>query len=579
MTINKKWIGWGTGILLAAAAAILTQYLGVRIPVPPPGPPPDEPIFAMGWVDDQAAVKKVVENLEFKSFAETPPGRAVQGDLPDRVLLWEAQRAILGDILPSRNQGSVGTCVSFGFAGAIETSWLVDISAKKGGRGDFKPVATEPIYALSRVEVGGGRINGDGSVGAWAAKSSADYGNLFREVYGSHDLSQYSESRSREWGRRGLPDDLEPTAKKYVCKQVAPVLTLEELDKSLFNGYAVAVCSRQGFTRERDAAGFAKASGSWAHCMYICGYRTQPRKGYACINSWGDQYHTGPRGEGLSNAGFWIEAPVMARMLGAKDSFAVSGPAGFEVRPVDKLDWFIKANELRAPAALIASATYAPLERTSEWAFLGAVACFGGLGFCIAILLTAPRKGRWALVVGALAVLSSSATAEDDGEAARAKAKAALALALAEEPVQAPSPQPKQPEPENLFIDYSKAYELAAKTNRPVMVHVGGFDCGDACSGEKRLIRTKTASLFGDSTPRMALFSPKLGRVELIEEWLAKPTAAELHRSLQSLNPAPPPTPTLADNNWTIQYAAPTRPQYQYASPSAPQYQSAACSA
>ena len=37
-------------------------------------------------------------------------------------------------------------------------------------------LSPEVIYGGSRVEIGGGRIRGDGSIGAWAARWVRDYG-------------------------------------------------------------------------------------------------------------------------------------------------------------------------------------------------------------------------------------------------------------------------------------------------------------------------------------------------------------------------------------------------------------------
>src|SRR5437763_1529398 len=74
---------------------------------------------------------------------------------------------------------------------------------------EYRDLAQEVIYGGSRVEVGGGRLRGDGSVGAWAAKFVHDYGVVPRGVHGRYDLSRYDERRCREYGARGVPGDLE----------------------------------------------------------------------------------------------------------------------------------------------------------------------------------------------------------------------------------------------------------------------------------------------------------------------------------------------------------------------------------
>jgi len=194
------------------------------------------------------------------------------------------------------------------------------------------------IYGGSRVEIGGGKIRGDGSVGAWAARFVSKYGVIARGKYGKYDLQSYDEARCREYGSRGVPDDLEPVAKQHPVQSVSNVRSWDECKAAIRNGYPVAVCSNQGFTMHRDADGFCRASGTWAHCMAIVGVRGGSRPGAFLLNSWGPNAHTGPRGPGdPSPAGFWAEAPVVDRMLKQGDSWAFSHAVGF---PARKLNWY-----------------------------------------------------------------------------------------------------------------------------------------------------------------------------------------------------------------------------------------------
>jgi hypothetical protein len=329
--------------LIAALLAALAAFVGylanefagpsedpaeaLQQEVAPPG--------AFGWVNDPDAVKAATADLPIPRFADTEAYRA-DPDGPEDVFLWDACRKATGNLLPPRNQGQVGSCVSFGTASAIEH--LICVQIASGAREQYLDLAQEIIYGGSRVEIGGGRINGDGSVGAWAAKFVTQYGVVARGTYGRYDLTRYDERRCRDFGYAGVPDELEPVAREHPVKAVTNVRTWAECRAAVRNGYPVAVCSGQGFRMQRDADGFCAPQGSWAHCMAIVGVKGGRRPGAFILNSWGGNAHTGPLGVGNpSPAGFWADANVVDRMLREGDSWAFSSFAGF---PSRKLDWY-----------------------------------------------------------------------------------------------------------------------------------------------------------------------------------------------------------------------------------------------
>lgn len=214
------------------------------------------------------------------------------------------------------------------------------VQVAAGAAQEYRDLAQEVIYGGSRVEVGGGRVSGDGSVGAWAAEFVRRYGVVPRGVHGAADLTRYTEARCREFGARGLSADLEALARLYPVRGVANVRTWAEAKAAIRNGYPVAVCSRQGFTMRRDSAGFCAPSGTWNHCMALIGVTESPRPGGFLLNSWGPSAHTGPVGVGNpSPAGFWADAAVLDRMLADGDSWAFSGFTGF---PARRLDWYAR---------------------------------------------------------------------------------------------------------------------------------------------------------------------------------------------------------------------------------------------
>ena len=217
---------------------------------------------------------------------------------------------------------------------------------KLGDSAEWRPAATEAIYGGSRVEARGVTFGGwsDGSYGAAAAKWLMGWGVLFRQPYDTADLSVYSASRAKQWGAYGCGgkgDDgrLDAIAKQHPIRHVALVTNFDEAAAAIRSGYPVAVCSMQGFTSRRDADGFCRASGSWAHCMCFIAVRYD-RPGLLCLNSWGPNWVSGPKWpDDQPDGSFWVEAAVATRMLRGRDSFAVSGYQGFPYRKLDHGSW------------------------------------------------------------------------------------------------------------------------------------------------------------------------------------------------------------------------------------------------
>lgn len=311
-----------------------------------PTAPPLDARFANGWVRDDDAVKAVAATLPQPVFANTPA--AVAGEeIPDRTYLWDYAKEAIGRHIPTRDQKSVGSCVSFGAACAVEYGICSQIvTAKRAAKPppEFKDIAQEIIYGGSRVQIGGNRIRGDGSVGAWGAQWCQRYGSVARGKYDGYDLSAYNESMCRKLGNSGCPQSLEPEAKKTPTKAISQVRTVTEAKKALANLYPVTVASDVGFGQSgpytRNAKGQLRASGTWAHQMCLIGYDKD--SGFYCMNSWGETWVSGPTGPGNPPpGGFYIEESTVARMLSQNDSWAYSDQTGFVSR---QIDWFIRGN-------------------------------------------------------------------------------------------------------------------------------------------------------------------------------------------------------------------------------------------
>lgn len=294
--------------------------------------------YSGGWHYDPIAVSEIEVAQPIGDFADTPAGQE-DTPLPPQVFLWTAATKVLGKLLPPRNQANVGSCVAFGTARAALYSYLVALSMGLSGKA-LEHFVEEAIYALARWEIGKGRLGfGDGCVGAWAAQAIKDFGVLAPDIYGSYDLTNYDPNRCRTWGRTGLPDELEPEAKKHPTGGITLVKSWEAAKRCLANGRAIAVSSSQGFVMARDKDGFCDPRGIWRHCMCLCGYILGRREGGRLDNSWGKDAHTGPTGPGDPGPeGFWVDAPILDKMLAEGDSWAFDPIGGFAPQ---KLSWIL----------------------------------------------------------------------------------------------------------------------------------------------------------------------------------------------------------------------------------------------
>ena len=276
-----------------------------------------------GWLQSPCAVGNVLTSLRRPFFAAAAPELTRSGE-GKTVLLYKAFLEVNGgryfDYPPQR----IGDCVSQGFGHGIDLLEAVQIATGRK-HDEFKQTATEVIYGLARVDVGG--LHGDaddGAVGAWGAKAVTTFGTVSRDVIGPYDGR-----RARDWGTWGVPRELLSKAAGHKVHTTSLVATYEELEDALSNGYPVTVCSGQGFVTERDADGFCAPQGSWAHCMLIVGVRADRRPGACVFQSWGNDCPTGPLTLDQPPNSFWVDRPVVERMLAMQDSWSISAFDGY----------------------------------------------------------------------------------------------------------------------------------------------------------------------------------------------------------------------------------------------------------
>ena len=293
-----------------------------------------------GWVppdlrdaETNAAVEQLVASL--------PPFFVVgstDSTAGKRCVLWDYTKKINGgEHLPTYRQ-EVGDCVSQGAANAVNYLSAMEI-VRLQDRERWRPAFQPYIYGISRVQIGGGRIGGDGSVGAWAAEGVKRFGVLFADDEG---VPKYSGDVARRWGNRpGPPAHFIERGKSHPVKSTALVTTYEEVREAICNGYPVTVASNQGFQmrpRLDQGKAWGVPSGSWAHQMCFIGVDDQgQRPGCYCLNSWGADAHGSPAGD-EPPGGFWVDAEIVNRMVRQRDSFAFSQFDGF---PEQRLDFML----------------------------------------------------------------------------------------------------------------------------------------------------------------------------------------------------------------------------------------------
>lgn len=309
-----------------------------------------------GYTPNPEGTQRFLEELDEPMFASAGEDCIRKAQRKD-TFLWRAasnvHRQVYGaEWVVVRQQ--IGDCVSHGWAHGC---WISACVAYELGELSEPPllIASESLYGLSRVEARGKTVASwsDGSYGGAAAKSVRDWGVAFREAYpkedGGHDLTRYSGELAKNWGYWGNGGEKDKGVFDAVCKRhpmrhVALVRSFEEAAAAIESGYCVPVCSGYGFSSTRDADGFAKRQGSWAHCMTLCGVRYGNRPGLLCLNSWGPTWNSGGKyPPDQPDGSFWIDADVVTGMLSGEDSFAVGGLDGFKWRDLHHGNWLSPA--------------------------------------------------------------------------------------------------------------------------------------------------------------------------------------------------------------------------------------------
>jgi hypothetical protein len=157
-------------------------------------------------------------------------------------------------------------------------------------------------------------------------------GVILRKNYpGISDFTEYDGMKGAGWGGRGLPEKVRELAKEHPVKTVTQINSVSEARDALANGYAVTICSNQGFSSTRDSKGFARPQGNWSHCLSLIGMDDRENQSDGIItNSWGPDWISGPKPDfGIPNGAFLVHAETLESMIRSDGSFSFSSVLGF----------------------------------------------------------------------------------------------------------------------------------------------------------------------------------------------------------------------------------------------------------
>jgi hypothetical protein len=330
---NIKRAAWFLCGIMAVGVALCLMP-GRQVPFEPDQGPNGTPNYGLA-VDHAAQAAPIAAALPPFQITGENGERIVQDNAKSVVHLWDATKAVLGKHTDNYPQ-EIGDCVSFGGKNAIEHLLCVRIARDGPAAGEFHPIATAYLYGISRVQIGGGRIGGDGSVGAWLAKGVQQYGVLALD---DPDVPRYSGGVAKKWGNRpGPPKQFIDIAKQRLVKTVSPIRNATEARDAICNGYPLTIASDYGSTdiRERDGQMVARRNTSWMHQMAVVGFDgTKGRAGrFYVLNSWGPDAHPKPLND-EPPGGFWIEASDMDYIAKQGDTWAFSDFDGFPARDLN----------------------------------------------------------------------------------------------------------------------------------------------------------------------------------------------------------------------------------------------------
>lgn len=146
---------------------------------------------------------------------------------------------------------------------------------------------------------------GDGWYCQASAKvSKTEAGAVLRKDYpeAGIDLTAYSGKLAGQYGRRAPTGAVSDALDDNLFRDATEIDSFESLRDLLARGFFVNTCGSEGFSDQRDANGWSKRRGSWAHSMLDAAvddrpwaHQTYGGPGVLVGNSWGPRWNSGPR--------------------------------------------------------------------------------------------------------------------------------------------------------------------------------------------------------------------------------------------------------------------------------------------
>lgn len=340
---KARWIVAASSGFVASVLAITLSLFLLRAPSETP------PDARHGWSADafqSEETSQIVGSLPGFQIVGDNGELIVQDNAKANVRLWDAVVAVNGQHLPNIPQ-QVGDCVSWAYSHAGE--YVICVEKAAGGQTEFHRLFPPYIYGTSRVEIGRGKIKGDGSCMAWAVKAGQQFGVLRADAAG---VPPYSGTLARQWGKDGPPRELIEASKMFTIGTVSPVRSTAEVRDAIANGYPVPFgAGGIGFDLVVVKYGRLLAeppSGSWSHAQCVIGYDGSGAEPLFCLlNSWGPLAGGKSPLSGEPPGSYWITERSMDRIARQGDAFAISGFTGFKAR---KIDFKLTARERSKPS-------------------------------------------------------------------------------------------------------------------------------------------------------------------------------------------------------------------------------------
>lgn len=223
-----------------------------------------------------------------------------------------------GSFLPAQYQPR-GTCVGRGASGALNV--FQALLCVLGWPFEWLPISHAWCYAGARMQYDD-LGSGDGASGKGAFEWCRDKGICYQVE--ANDTDYYKDNVAVQYASSGIPSGIITLGRDNPLTDAFSCTSAKKACDVLCSGGAVTVASNRGFTSVRDADGFCKPSGSWAHQMHFVDIivTASGRKGLACVQSWGEDAQTGPKLPQQPGYVFGVDMDVADAMLRVADSMA-----------------------------------------------------------------------------------------------------------------------------------------------------------------------------------------------------------------------------------------------------------------